>query len=101
MGIARIRNYKPYRDIPISRDYNVCGKRVYIGSGQNCGTFWFNSVDEAKAFIDAYYDRIKADQRGSGLIPEELCERCQCHYSSFSNEYGKYRPFACRGSRRS
>ena len=96
MGISKIRHYKPYKGVPISRDYNVRGKQIYIGNGQNCGTFWFASVEEAKRFIDAYHDKIDPEKHGLGLIPKELCERCQCHYSAFTKEYKKYKPFVCQ-----
>ena len=84
-----------YKGIPINRDHGVLGEQVYIGNGQNCGTFWFASVGEVKKFIDAY--RIHPDKHGLGLIPEDLCKHCQCHYSAFTEEYRKYQPFACRG----
>jgi len=96
MGISKIRDYGLYKGVPIRRDYSVCGRQVYIGNGQNCGMFWFSTVGEAKAFIDTFHDKIQVDQKGLGLIPEELCERCQCHYSSFSREYKKYKPFVCK-----
>ncbi|WP_202320375.1 hypothetical protein [Archaeoglobus neptunius] len=96
MGISKIRNYKPHRGVPISRDLSAYGKQVYLGNGQGCDTFWFGNIEEARKFIDAFYDRIDVHKKGLGLILEELCRRCQNHYSPHSKEYRKYKPFACR-----
>ena len=95
-----VRYYGTYKGVPIFRDYNVADDRqVYIGNGQGCDTFWFRSVKEAKKFIDKYRDKLKCDENGRepglGLIPRELCERCQCHYSAFTEEFKKFKPHVC------
>jgi len=80
----KIRVYRPFRGIPIFRDYNVVdGEQVYIGNGQGCGTCWFRNVREARKFIEHFKDRIKVDELGhvTGLIPTSMCLECKNHYS--------------------
>lgn len=77
MGISKIRDYGMYKGVPIARDYNVYGDQVFLGLGENCGTFWFKNVKEARRFIDHYEERIIPDAHGLGLIPEEMCEECR------------------------
>ena len=87
-----IRIYKPYKEVPIFRDLNVVdGEQVYIGNGQNCGTFWFKNIWGARKFIDIYRDRITLTSIGGvrGLIPKELCENCKGHYSYGTPEWKK------------
>jgi len=94
--IDHIREYKPYRGIPIARDFNVADEQhVFIGNGIGCHTFWFRDVKDAKKFIDKYYSQIR-DVDLKSLIPKSVCEKCQCHYSSFSKEYKKYIPYNCK-----
>lgn len=87
--------FKEYKGVRIFKDTNVFGRNVYIGNGQNCGTFWFSTVEEARKFIDYYEKRIKPNEPHLGLIPDEMCNRCQNRYSRFSKEYEKFPPFAC------
>ena len=97
MGISKIRDYKPYKGVPISRNFSVAGEeQVYLGYGINCGTFWFRTVKEARKFIDKYRDKINPEKHGLGLIPEELCKKCQHHYSFGTKEWEMYPPHACK-----
>ena len=85
-----IKDYKNYKGILISRDYDVIdSEQVYIGNGQGCHTFWFKSVSEAKEFIDHYRDKIKVTDLGCimGIIPREVCQTCQRHYSFGSKDW--------------
>jgi len=87
-----IRAYNYYKDIPISRDYDVVdGEQVYIGNGQECHTLWFKSVPEAKKFIDRYRGRMDITEGllGLGLIPRKICQGCKGHYSFKSAEWQK------------
>lgn len=72
----------------IKRDPDVHGSNVYYGTGQGCGTIWLKSVAEAKAFI-AKNGYISGENSGQ-------CNKCGCHYSYGSKEWGKYPEFACR-----
>ena len=80
-----------YKD-DIFRDTNVLKPNVYFDLGQGCGTIWFNSVSEARKFIEKH-GRISG--RDSGL-----CEQCGCHYSVGSKEHKQYPEFACRDWKR-
>lgn len=88
-------DFKEYKGFRIFKDTNVIGRNVYIGNGQNCGTFWFRTVKEAREFIDYYERQIMPNEPHLGLIPDEMCNRCQNRYSYFSKEYEKFPPFAC------
>ena len=88
-----------FRGVPIYKDSRIVdGRNVYIGNGQNCSTFWFRSVEDAKKFIDMYWDRMIIEPSGSvrGLIPEELCKQCKNHYPHGSKEWEKAKPDACK-----
>jgi len=94
----RIKAYKPYKGVPIFRDFDVGDdEQVYIGNGQGCRTFWFKSVRDARKFIRAYRDRMKITFSGAviGLIPKELCENCKGHWSWGSPEWNNARDWNC------
>ena len=96
MGVSKIREYKPYKGVPIARDYSVHGEQVFIGNGQGCGTIWFWDVKDARRFIDFYEDELKRS-RDFRIIPSELCKDCKCHYSYGTPEWKKAkREFNCR-----
>ena len=78
---------REYND-DICRDYNVLNKNVYFKPGQGCGTIWFNSVPNAREFINEYGHLSGQDSK--------LCKKCQCHYSINDKEYDKYPEFACK-----
>lgn len=103
MGIDKIRDYKPYKNIPIAKDYSVADdEKVFIGNGIGCHTFWFKTVKDAKRFIDKHIDKIKVSEDSSitGLIPTEICKKCKCHYSYGSKEWEEYPSYACKELKR-
>ena len=93
-----IIEYKDYKGVRITRDTNVYGEQVCLGNGQGCGTFWFKTVDDAKRFIDKYFEKIEVRGLFSqvfGLIPPALCQDCQNHYSFQTKEWRNTKPNNC------
>ncbi len=95
MGISKIRYYKPYRGVPIARDYSIYGEQVYIGLSQGCHTIWFQSVEDAKKFIDFYENELKK-AKDFRMIPEDLCRNCRNHYPIGSEEWRNSAEFNCK-----
>ena len=83
MGIDKIRDYAD----GVARDFDVSGDQYYYDNGQGCGTIWFTTLKEARAFIKQH-GKISGYTSG-------LCEQCQCHYSYGTKAHAKYPSHAC------
>lgn len=93
-----IKEYGPYKGVPIFRDSNIGSEAVYLGNGQHCSTFFFKSVQRARKFIDHHEDGIKVQRQGhvKDLIPEELCQDCKNRYPHGTPEHSKAKQFNCK-----